>query len=130
MDIRHLAKASALIHAGLVAVSVYFVTRVFNFTPLSALPNADFLAFSATAIPPLLAAGIGSWLVRGEKAARVLGYGLAGGAAIYAASLVGVMLADESEPLAPLWLIVVSIWLAAGYAALLIAVWLVGRRAS
>jgi hypothetical protein len=125
-----LAKLAAAVHTALVAAGVYYVVRVANFTPLSALPNTDMTAFSAAAIPPLLAVAIGSWLAKSERAMRILGLGLALGAAVYAASLAGVMTAGGNEPLAPLWLILVSLWLAAGYAILLLVVWLVGRRAA
>lgn len=122
-----MAKISVSVHVALVAASVYSVTRIFNFTPLSQLPNTDTLAFSATAIPPLLAFWAGGRLLRGERASRVLAYGLALGAVVYAASLVGVMNSAEHEPLAPLWLIIVSLWLAAAYVVLLVAVWLMSR---
>ena len=123
------AKTAVFVHVVLVLAAVHYVTRVANFTPLSRLPNSDTFAFAATAIPPLLAGWIGARLARSEGAARLLAWGLGLGAAIYAASFVGVLFADVHEPLAPLWLIIVSLWLAAGYAVLLVAVWLVGRRA-
>lgn len=118
-----------LVHVGLAAVAVYYVTRIFNFTPLANLPNTDTVAFSATAVPPLLAYWIGSYLAKGERAERTFGFGMAVGAAVYAASLAGVVFASEGEPLAPLWLIFVSLWLLAGYALLLVAVWYAGRPA-
>lgn len=119
-----MAKISVSVHVALVAASVYSVTRIFNFTPLSQLPNTDTLAFSPSR---LLAFWAGGRLLRGERASRVLAYGLALGAVVYAASLVGVMNSAEHEPLAPLWLIIVSLWLAAAYVVLLVAVWLMSR---
>ncbi|WP_072390124.1 hypothetical protein [Hyphomicrobium sp. CS1GBMeth3] len=128
MDVRRIVTIGILVHVGLVGAAVYYVTRVANFTALSELPNTDFFAFSATAIPPILAALIGKVLARGARATRLLAYGLAVGAAIYAVSFAGVILARDDEPLAPLLLIVTSLWLAAGYTVLLLIVWLVGRR--
>jgi hypothetical protein len=119
------SRLAVLLHVALVAASVYYVTRVANFTPLAELPSPDMIAFSATAAPPLLAAWIGSMVARGEAARRLLACGLALGAAVFAAAFAGVLASDE--PLAPLLLILVSVWLAAGYALLLAAVWLVSR---
>jgi hypothetical protein len=118
------SRLAVLLHVALVAASVYYVTRVANFTPLAELPSPDMIAFSATAAPPLLAAWIGSMVARGA-AARLLACGLALGAGVFAAAFAGVLASDE--PLAPLLLILVSVWLAAGYALLLAAVWLVSR---
>lgn len=120
------AKIAASAHVALALTAVYYVTRVFNFTPLSQLPNTDMFAFSATAVPPLLAAWIGARLARNDAAGRLLAAGLCAALAVYALTFVAMLASDE--PLAPLGLIVVSLWLAAGYAVLLLAVWLVGRR--
>ena len=108
------AKIAVLVHVMLVAAAVYYVTWVFNFTPLSRLPNTDTFAFSVAALPPLLAFWIGGRILHGARASRVLACGLVLGAALYAA-------------LAPLWLIIVSLWLAAAYVVLLVAVWLTSR---
>lgn len=121
------AKIAVLVHVMLVAAAVYYVTRIFNFTPLSRLPNTDTFAFSAAALPPLLAFWIGGRILHGARASRVLACGLVLGAALYAASFVGVLLSGAHEPLAPLWLIIVSLWLAAAYVVLLVAVWLTSR---
>jgi hypothetical protein len=123
------AKIAVFVHVVLVLAAVHYVTRIANFTPLSELPNKDTLVFAATGVPPLLAGWIGARLARNERAARLLSFGLWLGAAIYAVSFASVVFASDNEPLAPLWLILVSVWLAVGYGALLLAVWLVGRRA-
>lgn len=122
-------KVAVLAHVGTVAAAVYYVTRVHNFTPLSELPSKDMAVFAAAAAPPLVAWAIGRSLARGARAARVLAYGLAAGATVYVLSFLVVLTAGEAEPLAPLWLIVVSLWLVPVYAILLLLVWLAGRRA-
>lgn len=119
---------AVLVHVALVAASVIHVTRVANVTPLDQLPSPDMLAFSATALPPILAASLGSLLARGATARRMLAGGLALGAVVFAVSFAGVLASDE--PLAPLWLILVSVWLAAGYALLLVGIGLASRSGS
>lgn len=120
-----LAKIAALVNVALVFVAVYYVVRVFNFTPLSELPSKDMLVFSAMAVPPALAAWIGAWLARGETAERLLALGLTAALAVFAVALIAVLASDE--PLAPLFLILTSLWTALGLIVLLAAVWLLGR---
>lgn len=121
-----IAKVAALVNVAFVLATLYYVTRVFNFTPLSQLPNTDTFAFSATAVPPVLAAWIGARLARSDAAGRLLAGGLIAALAVYVVAFVAMFLSDE--PLAPLGLIVVPFWTAVGLAMLLVAVWLVGRR--
>ncbi|WP_295558657.1 hypothetical protein [uncultured Hyphomicrobium sp.] len=122
-----IAKIAAWVHAALVALAVYFVTRVWNITPLEKLPSTDSLVFSASALPPLLALAIGTWLTRGEKSGRLLAGGLIAALVAYAASFVMVLGASQDEPLAPLFLIIASLWIAPGLLVVLVGVWFVGR---
>ncbi|MDQ8700131.1 hypothetical protein [Hyphomicrobium sp. LHD-15] len=123
-----ITKITAGVHVALVAAGVYYAVRVHNFTPLSELPNTDMTVFSALAFPPALAALIGLWLARGEKASRLLAIGQCVGLLVFAVAFAMVLASDE--PLAPLLLVVASLWLAVGFAVLLLFVWLVGRSAS
>lgn len=121
-----IAKLAALVNVAFALAAVYYVVRVFNFTPLSKLPNADTFAFAATAVPPLLAAWLGAHFARNGAAAVLLALGLLAALAAYVMMFVAVL--QSGEPLAPLALVMVSLWTALGLAVLLLAVWLVGRR--
>lgn len=123
-----ITKMAAGVHVALVAAGVYYAVRVHNFTPLSELPNTDMTVFSALAIPPALTAWIGSWLARGEKAGWLLAIGQCVGLLVFAVAFALVLASDE--PLAPLLLVLTSLWLAVGFAVLLLFVWLAGRSAS
>jgi hypothetical protein len=123
-----ITKIAAGVHVALVAAAVYYAVRIHNYTPLSELPNTDMKVFSAMVIPPLLAAWIGSWLARSEKSGRVLAIGQSIALAVFAVAFVMVLASDE--PLAPLLLVLASLWLAAGFGVLLLAVWLVARSES
>jgi hypothetical protein len=122
-----ITKIAASVHVSLVAAAVYYVVRIHNYTPLSELPSTDMNVFSAMAIPPVLSAWIGSWLARGEKSGRLLAIGQTVALAVFAVAFVMVLASDE--PLAPLFLVLASLWMAVGFAVLLLAVWLVGRFA-
>lgn len=121
-----IAKIAALVNVAFTLATVYYVMRVFNFTPLSQLPSSDTLAFAATAVPPVLAAWLGAHFARNDAAGRLLAAGLIAALAIYVTTFVAVLL--SAEPLAPLALIIVSLWTALALAVLLLGVWFVGRR--
>jgi hypothetical protein len=125
MRTTRIAKVMALLNTALVAAAVYYVTRVANYTPLSELPNTDMFAFSAPAIPPLLAAWAGAWVAGDGASGRILAIGLTLAVAAYAGAFALVLTSDE--PLAPLLLILTSLWVAIGLVVMLIVVWLVGR---
>lgn len=120
------ARVVAAVHVALVAVVVYYVTQIWNYTPLERMPSTDAVAFSATALPPLLAVWIGGWLARGDKARWFLVIGLILALLVYAFAFLLVLDAAE-ESLAPLLLIVTSLWQAGGLAVVLLVVWLMGR---
>jgi hypothetical protein len=119
------AKIVAGVHVALVAVVVYYVTQIWNYTPPELMPSTDAIAFSATALPPLLAAWIGTWLARGDKARWLLAIGLILALVVYAFAFL--MVLSSGEPLAPLFLIITSLWEAGGLAVVLLVVWLMGR---
>jgi hypothetical protein len=108
-------------------VAVYLVTRVWNYTPMKRMPSSDSIAFAATALPPMLALWFGTRIIRGGKAAWLLAAGLVTALALYALAFLIVVTAPDSEPLAPILLIVASLWIAAGLLGLMIAVWITGR---
>lgn len=121
-----IAKIVVWVHVLLVAVAVYYVTRIWNYTPLSAMPSDDSLVFAATALPPLMTLWIGARLARNEKAGWLLALGLIVALAVFALAFLAVLSAGQ-EPLAPLFLIMASLWLAGGLAIVLVAVWFIGR---
>jgi hypothetical protein len=123
-----IAKIAALVNTAFALAAVYYVMRVFNFTPLSQLANSDTFMFAATAIPPVLAAWLGAYYARSDAAARLLAAGLIVALAIYGITFVVVL--QSAEPLAPLALIIVSLWTALALVVLLLGVWFVGRRAA
>lgn len=114
------------VHVALVAMVVYYVTQIWNYTPPELMPSADAIAFSATALPPLLAVWIGGRLARGDKARWFLVIGLIFALLAYVLAFLLVLDAGE-ESLAPLLLIVTSLWEAGGLAVMLVVVWLMGR---
>jgi phosphotransferase system glucose/maltose/N-acetylglucosamine-specific IIC component len=120
------ARIVAGVHVALVAVVVYYVTQIWNYTPLERMPSTDSIVFSATALPPLLAVWIGGRLARGDKGRWFLLIGLILALLVYAFAFLLVLDAAE-EPLAPLLLIVASLWVAGGLAVVLLVVWLMGR---
>ena len=121
-----IAKIAALVNVAFALAAVYYVMRVFNFTPLSQLANSDTFMFAATAVPPVLAAWLGAYLARSDAAGRLLAAGLIVALAIYVITFVAVL--QSAEPLAPLALIIVSVGTALALAVLLLGVWFVGRR--
>lgn len=122
-----ITKIAAGVHVALVAASVYYVVQIHNYTPLSELPNGDFNVFSGMAIPPVLSAWIGSLLARGDKAGWLLAIGQALALVVFAVAFLIVLSSGSDEPLAPLLLILSSLWIAGGLAVLLLVVWLVAR---
>jgi hypothetical protein len=122
-----IAKFAAWTHAALAMVAVYCVTQIWNYTPIEQMPSPDSLAFGATALPPLLALWAGRRIIRGARAAQLLAGGLVIALALYATAFLMVLSAADSEPMAPILLIVASLWIAGGLFALLIAVWATGR---
>lgn len=125
MPSRQVVRIAAALHVALALAGLYYALRIHNFTPLSDLPNTDFLVFSALAVPPALVAWLGLRLARGAKAERLLAFGQVAGGVVFAAALALVLGSDE--PLAPLLLVLATLWLAVGFMLLLIAVLLAGR---
>ncbi|WBT40028.1 hypothetical protein [Hyphomicrobium sp. DMF-1] len=128
MPLRQIVRIAASLHVALALAGLYYALRIHNFTPVSDLPNTDFLVFSALAAPPAVAAWLGLRLARGAVAERLLAFGQALAATIFAVAFALVLGSDE--PLAPLLLVLATLWLAGGFALLLIAVWLAGRYGS
>lgn len=119
-----IAKIAALAHVALVGAGVYLVTQVWNPTPVELMPSRDSLVFSLTALPPLLALWIGSWIARGPKAPRLLAWGLVVALLAYTIAFLMVLGAADAEPLAPLLLVLASLWIALGLLVVVIGVWL------
>ena len=118
-------KTASGAHVALVAAAVYYTMRINNHASLSELSNKETTVMAGMALLPIASAWIGIWLARGATAQRLMAIGQTVAMLLFAATFVLVL--DSVEPMAPLLLLLVSLWLAAGLAVLLIVVWLVGR---
>jgi hypothetical protein len=127
MHPNQITKIAAGSHVGLVAAAAFYTLRIHNYTPISELSLRDVLVMSGMALSPVLCAWLGLWLARGETARWLLAVGQAVALLLFAVALV--MVLTSVEPLAPLLLFLASLWIAGGFAVLLLAVWLVARFA-
>jgi hypothetical protein len=120
-----ITKVAAGLHVTLVMAAVFYALRINNQPALSDISIRDLLVMSSMALLPVLSASIGLWLARGDAAHWVLAAGQTVALFAFAATF-GVVL-ESVEPMAPLLLLLVSMWLAAGLALLLLVVWIVSR---
>lgn len=120
-------KAAAGLHVGLVAAAAYWTMRINNSVSLGDISTKEIAAIAGIAALPVLSAGIGLRLARGSAAKWLLAVGQTLALIAFAATFVTVL--ESTEAMAPLLFVLVSIWMAAALAVLLIVVWLVGRSA-
>lgn len=120
-----ITKLAAGLHVALVMAAVYYALRINNHAALSDISIRDFSVMSSMALLPVLSASIGLWLARGDAAHWVLATGQTVALLAFAVTF-GVVL-NSVEPMAPLLLLLVSLWLAVGLALLLLIVWIVSR---
>lgn len=122
-----ITKIAAGLHVALVAAAAYYTLRVNNYAPLSELSFRDVAVMAGMALLPVLSAWIGLCLARGSAAHRLLAVGQTVALLAFAGSFAVVL--KSVEPMAPLLLFLVSLWLAGGFLLLLLVVWIVGRNA-
>lgn len=127
MNFTRITKTAAGLHLGLVMAAAYYTLRINNHVELAETSFRDVAVMAGMALLPVLSAWIGLRLARGNTAEWLLAIGQTIALLAFAGTF-GVVVRSV-EPMAPLLLFLVSIWLAAGLAVLLLAVWIVGRRA-
>jgi hypothetical protein len=120
-----ITKVAAGLHVTLVMAAAFYALGINNQPALSEISIRDLLVMTSMALLPVLSATIGLWLARADAAHWVLAAGQTV-ALLTSAATFGVVL-DSVEPMAPLLLLLVSLWLAAGLALLLLVVWIVSR---
>lgn len=126
MEAARVTTIAAGLHVGLVGAAVYYTTRINNDVGLTEIPAKELVAMGGIALLPVLSAWIGLRLARAGAARCLMAIGQTTALLLFAATFVFVL--RSAEPMAPLMFLLVSLWLAAGLAILLFAVWLVGLR--
>lgn len=121
-----IATTAAGLHVLLVGAAVYYTTRVNNDVALSEISARELAVMCGMALLPVMSAWIGLRLARSGVALWLLAIGQTVALVLFAATFVSVL--RSAEGMAPLLFLLVSMWLAAGLAVLLIVVWLAGRR--
>ena len=121
-----IATTAAGLHVLLVGAAVYYTTRVNNDVALSEISARELAVMCGMALLPVMSAWIGLRLARSGVALWLLAIGQTVALALFAATFVSVL--RSAEGMAPLLFLLVSMWLAAGLAVLLIVLWLAGRR--
>lgn len=116
---------AAGLHAALAIAAIYYTVRINNHAELSAIPPRDALVMGGIVLLPLAYAWIGLRLGRTNMARWLLATGQAVALILFAVTFV--MVVRSVEPMAPLLFLLLSLWLAGGFALLLFVVWLVGR---
>ena len=121
-----IATTAAGLHVLLVGAAVYYTTRVNNDVALSEISARELAVMCGMALLPVMSAWIGLRLARSGVALWLLAIGQTVALVLFAATFVSVL--RSAEGMATLLFLLVSMWLAAGLAVLLIVVWLAGRR--
>lgn len=121
-----IATTAAGLHVLLVGAAVYYTTRVNNDVALSEISARELAVMCGMALLPVMSAWIGLRLARSGVALWLLAIGQTVALVLFAATFVSVL--RSAEGMAPLLFLLVSMWLAAGLAVLLIVLWLAGRR--
>lgn len=121
-----IATTAAGLHVLLVGAAVYYTTRVNNDVALSEISARELAVMCGMALLPVMSAWMGLRLARSGVALWLLAIGQTVALVLFAATFVSVL--RSAEGMAPLLFLLVSMWLAAGLAVLLIVVWLAGRR--
>ncbi|MDQ8700126.1 hypothetical protein [Hyphomicrobium sp. LHD-15] len=126
MHPNRITKIAAALHVGLVGAAAYYTTRVNNHATLSEISAKELTAICGMALLPVLSAWIGLQLARSSASRWLLAIGQVAALSLFAATFVLVL--RSVEPMAPLLLFLVSLWLAVGLLVLLFVVWIVGRQ--
>lgn len=126
MQPNDITRIAAGLHVGLVAAAIYYALRVNNHAELSAVSAKEAAVMSAIVLLPVLSAWIGLRLAHTQSARWLMAIGQSLALVLFAATFV--MVLNSVEPMAPLLFVLVSMWIAAGLAVLLLVVWLAGRR--
>jgi hypothetical protein len=121
-----IATTAAGLHVLLVGAAVYYTTRVNNDVALSEISAKELAVMCGMALLPVMSAWMGLRLALSGVALWLLAIGQTVALVLFAATFVSVL--RSAEGMAPLLFLLVSMWLAAGLAVLLIVVWLAGRR--
>ncbi|HML45024.1 MAG TPA: hypothetical protein PKE13_19145 [Hyphomicrobium zavarzinii] len=121
-----IATTAAGLHVLLVGAAVYYTTRVNNDVALSEISARELAVMCGMALLPVMSAWMGLRLARSGVALWLLAIGQTVALVLFAATFVSVL--RSAEGMATLLFLLVSMWLAAGLAVLLIVVWLAGRR--
>jgi len=121
-----IATTAAGLHVLLVGAAVYYTTRVNNDVALSEISARELAVMCGMALLPVMSAWMGLRLARSGVALWLLAIGQTVALVLFAATFVSVL--RSAEGMAPLLFLLVSMWLAAGLAVLLIVLWLAGRR--
>lgn len=121
-----IATTAAGLHVLLVGAAVYYTTRVNNDVALSEISARELAVMCGMALLPVMSAWIGLRLARSGVALWLLAIGQTVALVLFAATFVSVL--RSAEGMAPLLFLLVSMWLAAGLAVLLIVLWVAGRR--
>jgi len=117
---------AAGLHACLAIAAIYYTLRVNNHAQLSEISTKELLVMAGIVLLPLAYAWIGLRLGRTDAARWLQAIGQAIAFVLFAATFV--VVARSVEPMAPLLFLLVSLWLAGGFAILLVVVWLIGRH--
>ena len=126
MQPTRITKIASGLHVALAVAAIYFALRVNNHADLSEISAKEVSVMSAIVLLPLLSAWIGGRLARTGAARWLMAVGQTLALVLFAATFV--MVLGSVEPMAPLLFVLVSMWIAAGLTALLVLVWLAGRR--
>lgn len=120
-----ITKVAAGLHVGLVVAAAYYTMRINNHASLADVSLREASVMAAMVLLPIVFAWGGLRLARGRAARWMVAAGQSVALLAFAGTFVAVL--RSVEPMAPLLLFLVSLWLAAGLAVVLVAVWLAGR---
>lgn len=119
-------RLAAALHFGLALLGILYTVRWNNHADLSAISAKEFAAMAGIALLPVVSAWTGQKLATTETSRWLLAVGQLLALLAFAATFVAVIRSEE--PMAPLLFLLISLWIAAGLAVLLVAVWLFARR--
>lgn len=119
-------RLAAALHFGLALLSILYTVRWNNHADLSAISAKEFAAIAGIALLPVVSAWAGLKLATNETSGRLLAFGHLLALLAFVATFVAV--GRSNEPMAPLLFLLISLWIAAGLAVVLAAVWLLARR--
>ncbi len=121
-----ITKIASVLHVALALAAIYYALRVNNHAELSEIAGKEAAVMFGIVLLPILSAWLGLRLARTDRARWLMASGQTLALLLFAATF-GMVL-NSVEPMAPLLFVLVSMWIAAGLAVLLVFVWLAGRR--